>query len=285
MYSNTDLCTKIGKIKEELNFSHGEFADFIGISSSACEGYLTGKKSLSPFILSTLCSKLNISEERFLDGSYDRDILLDQSKSPGMSLMAKKYELGAGSRIRSVFNIMNYLEVSLGSIVKDHAMRHLQINESVFENLDSMVNLQIFDDLYSFLEKYYICEDEIKLIGASSIGVYSKTLEKIEDLKSVYTPHKLVETHFDEILPQIDVNFNYELVRLNKDVAIVRSKISHYVKDNLKKNWHGSKYIDFHRMGYASVVTTYGGFHQTKIEIKEIEAQGERFSEFHFLFN
>src|SRR4051812_47335004 len=140
------------RVRVALGKSRKEWSELLDVGERDYDLVAGGAKSLPITSLESAARHLGISLENFFRGEIDLPALVAMHAGENAHVR-ERYAVGAMSRRWSSINLLNYVEEYFGWEVRALALRHLQVQESVFATPDEQINLLFLTDLCDFLKQ------------------------------------------------------------------------------------------------------------------------------------
>jgi hypothetical protein len=231
-----------------------------------------------------LCDRLGITLEKLLSGKVDFMRLRESFYGMSNSLPVR-YDFGKFSKVRTVMNILDYIERYHGQEVKAHLLKCLQVSSEFLANPENNMNIFVMKDICNFLEKKmgYDHSDFV------SLGYWSYFTHKDSNLGQKLASHRGYEELFDatcnEYCKEFDDNFNYDLIRTTDNSVTLRISETQMATELIGAKTFIDKPMNTVRNAVIASLPLYLGGKPGEIVTHKSRLQGDRYSEISILFN
>ena len=218
-----DFWETLDRVKLSIDASDELLAEMMGMRSNHLQRLRSSKVQPLTTHGMNLSKALNLSFNRLMTNQIDYKALRQHHLGVN-TYVPERYQLAASSKVRTIHNILNYIEENFGWKQRAHVMKHFQITEEAVENPDREVNLRMAIDMADYLIKQFGSEKVILDMGANSAKLNSKgKVGKILSLsKNILELYAIM---FDEIVPNyFESNFVYELQELSLKCCVITGK-------------------------------------------------------------
>ncbi len=208
----------------------------------------------------------------FEDLINDEWILKHLKKEP---LIDKQFLVGAFTKNRVPLNIINYLDLHMGSSFTDTVLSRTAANRYFFEDQDKLISTRYMSRLHKELSNFSGQGAEFLTTIGKNIAFYDND-QIFQKSFNGRTFRQAYEYLLDEVMPVLEHNFNYKILSLSSNEL----KIEHSLKEELQdlygvKNYTGEE-TDSYKAGFGltpGLITTKN-FGESKI-IKSLGQSGD----------
>jgi hypothetical protein len=260
-----------------LGLTASKWGDLLGLTDDEyAKKYNQDSFGVQIDTISTLAETLDLSMDSIFKGDIDYTVLARHCRGD-LHCISERY-VGAASLspIRSVANLLSYVEFRCGDPVRQMLMRNLQLHSSAFSSLDRRVNILLVTDLAAECRSIGLMDDDFIAAGEQLLVFeYDRMSRKLEE-ERVPKKTKDIYSYYIEGLPKhVERTFSYEIAALDNDGCVIHSDLTDEVRDGLKTQTYGSKDVCLMRKGILSCPPAYGGLPRAKVEKMACVHQGD----------
>ncbi len=270
--NNQSFQIKLENLRLALGLSHSEWAEHLHMTQGGYEKSVILGPKVSLATMFRLSETFHFSLDKFWKNELDYRALManhlaqnDTENSSQVYLIPEKYQVAPFSRTRTGKVMFDFLESKAGTGLVLMVFRHFQMNPRLFDNLDGWINNIFFTDMFNFLEEMIpVSRNFYYLMGRQSTITNCQT-----DLGKVYRqmkgPKWIYENLFGELMPFYERNSNYQILDLNHDHCIVRTRTKKEIATALRVRHLGSPSICQWKAGVFSAASGYIGLKDAQI--------------------
>jgi len=169
--------------------------------------------------LTSLSQYLNLNEDSFVNGTYDKN-LVRRRLFESSSALPEKYSQNQFSYVRSSAHIIKYLTLTRGQHFSDQILRSLNVSPLIYANIDNRISINYFVDLLDAIAKTDLSQTEIdSLAGMLFLGIEGTDLgDKFKEAETYYQCYEVLSQN----ITLFDSNFEYKF-ELDKDQVHIHS--------------------------------------------------------------
>jgi hypothetical protein len=250
------LSDLVERIRVTLGNNEKVWSEILNISEQDYADFRSGRKQVSILSLSQLAQHLELTLESLMSGNIDFKILVARQKGDVIQL-PDRYRVAARSRKRASVNLLNATEEFFGWQARVFSLRHLQVTEAAFLDLDEAINVRFNTDLCDYLHRNYGGTHHFYDMGAYSVitnyntpvGKLMAQNTRLEDLYQFFVEEMLVN-HWER-------NFKYELTRLTPTSCRIESYPNQDVAHEMGVRNPGSPFLCQTKVGVTACVPGY----------------------------
>ncbi len=233
--SNISLLGNLEKLCEIKNLDVSEYLSVY--NNHICK--LDNSHEFDLSLISKISSDFDINTNDFLTGNID----FEWVKKP---TLPSKYLLSSGSKIRNSLVPLMYIKKFYGEKFYNFVRKSLKIPFDVLAQPDMSVSVELLLDLFQFLAKSGITDDQFSQIGTFITQIDQNRLvaKELEDLNS---PMQVYSKLFEETILIYEQNFDYKIQKANFNSISVEIKQKERLTEDIKKNLTGNKYLSSYR--------------------------------------
>jgi hypothetical protein len=216
--------------------------------------------------LENLAEMIDLTPENIVSGNIDFKTVA--KRHAGYSTyLPEKYSRFAYSKIRTSSYLLDYVEMVYGWKTRRSILRHFQLNESIFSDLDKQISVQFISDLC-----LHLTQKGLVLPEFYSIGKYSTISNRNSAVGSLFRelgrPRVAYEKCFTEFIGKYyDQNFVYTLMSLKGTTCVLEARPHQRVLDELHVSTIGNAATCASRGGtFASIMGYLGAADADVIE-------------------
>ena len=203
-----ELWETLEAIRAAIHVNHEQFAEMLKLTSNEYQKLFDHQVAPSITHVFNLLEHLDLSYENILTNKIDYKALSSSYHQNKNEVLAEKYQAAAFSRVRTIQNILKYLENFHSWKAAENVIRTFQIPRGILDNPDAPVNIKMIAEIYEYVSKYYVHPSLLSQVGefsrlANSGGHLDKILSKHNNVKTLYS-HV-----FEELIVHFDENFDY----------------------------------------------------------------------------
>jgi hypothetical protein len=243
------------RLREATFLPDEEWSDCLQLSPGRYQRMMEQKEIvLSDQILEDFSELIDLTPEAIVSGKIDFKAVSKRQEGYA-AYLPERYSTAAHSKVRTSSYLLDYVEIFFGWRVRNRILRHLQLNESVFANLDRPISVNLPTDLCAHLNSM-----GLKLPDFYEIGKYSVVSNSNGAVGGLFrklkSPDIAYEKCFTEIIGKYyDENFLYSLKSVNKSRCVLEVRPRPQVIEELSGKLPGSKATCASRGGgFASIV-------------------------------
>lgn len=270
-------------LRDALDYSDPEWADYLGLSSSQYRKFRDGSWDLPVNALYSLSKNAKLDLKALLEGEINLSQLARENalKKASDFRLPDKYATSAFSKRLSSINILDCVEEFFGWRLRFQALKRLGISEAAFLDPNKRINIQFLADLCRVLKESGMNEKSITALGAHSVITYmdtpiGKQLARYKTLPSVY--EKLFE---DLIGKYLERNFFYRLLSLSDTECVIEGRPNAELQEAFHTEKVGNQYFCMTKVGVASSVPGYLGLPFSKVKETKCIHRGDPACWFH----
>ncbi len=249
------LISNLANLQSHMSLSDDQFVKHFDVPSYELIN------SLSVSALEKIASKININLKNLITDNIDYHLVF--SESPNLS----KYDLKfATSRNLAVKNILNYLKYEYPTH-HDTILRHLRLNEKMFDDPTGAVTINLINQIYLLMEKYHFPENSFETIGFSSINEFRKQTQLLSELEDSRSLPNMMELFCANTISIIDKTWSYKIIAMTGNQLTVRATAKRETAEHFKTNLFGSLGICKHRVGVLKAISQI--FLNTQVSVTE----------------
>jgi predicted hydrocarbon binding protein/predicted transcriptional regulator len=243
------------KLRITVGYSHADWADALGLSKPQYASSYLSQKSVHLNNIQNLEPVINASVETIVSGQIDWNAV-EAHKSGNHSYLPERYMTAAFSRKRTAVTMLNFSDRILGPHFTATLLRNLQIHRSALANPDEFVNVQLGNDILTYIKSYNVGAGFIVGIGKNSTrtnrsSLLGKELSKEKSITRIY------ERMITELIHLYEKNCSYRLLSLDDNSCVIESKDNPDVAEALKVHHIGSAEICLYKQGILTAMPEY----------------------------
>jgi hypothetical protein len=221
------------RLRESTFLSDEEWSDCLQLSPNRYENLKDQKEiTLSDQVLEDFSELIDLTPEAIISGNIDFKVIAKRQKGYA-TFLPERYFVAAHSKIRTSSHLLDYIEIFHGWRVRSRILRHFQLNESVFANLDRAISVSFPTDLYGHLSSMGLRHSDFYEMGKYSL--VSNSRSKVGEMfRATKTPKSAYEKCFVELIGQYyDQNFIYSLKKMDQTTCTVSARFHPQVLDEM----------------------------------------------------
>lgn len=248
----------IERVGTTLGLDDTQLADMLQFTAKELEKHRREKKILSADKIFSLSDRLNVGFDRIVTGNIDYQAL-SQHYSGNQNFLPERYALAAFSRRRTTAFILNFIESMFGWKERLIILRHFQLNEAMFSNLDLPISFLFSSDLCEYLQRYKLGDRALSQMGVQSF-LSSNTHQVKEELRDCADAGEIYERMCDSLIAKyFEKNFIYKIEKMNETSCTVSAKPSALLTETLDVKTIGNSATAIVRTGIAAAYPTILG--------------------------
>lgn len=237
----------------------------------------------------SLADYFNISLEDLISSKMSLSAAT-KNKKYHSSLIPEKYALSANSKVRTVYHIINHLELTNKSNIIDQFLSYADVPYQIFNNLENQVSIELVTDLCNWLkESRHIDLSDLYNMGLNTYEVNKKSL-LAQNLSKFKTVKELYLFQIEEFMGFFDKNAHYRIKNLNDTSCVIAWKQNQEVAEGLKKKVFSSINVEIYQMGVAASFPMFMNLPSSAVKMKSSLQYGDSessldidFSKAHFM--
>lgn len=168
-----------------------------------------------------LAEALNLCLDHLLTGKIDYTAMTQQFLGL-KDYLPEQYCIAAYGKRRIALGLLNYIESQFGWTKRVQLLRHFQISEAAFSNLDAPINLRFSIDTIEWMYQHFRSEAVLNTMGQKLMtGITHQPFR--EDLKSTRNLAEFFDAVFGGTLEKhIEKNFIWKIQTMNGQILRVR---------------------------------------------------------------
>ena len=279
---NSKIVGFIKSLQRNLNLETEEMRDILRLTPEQFESVLNCKGHLTAYQFADLAKRFHFSLENFNQDRIDMTVI-QQHYGGNQSYISEKYTTGAFSKKIMVINVLNYVERFYAKSLRADAMDYFQVNDSIYEDRDGMVNFVFFEDLINYLKSRGLNETDVTRIGAHTIRTNEGT-PFAREMAKFSSPKEMYEIYMTELIKTVEQNNAYKLIRLCDDFCVIESHENHNLLDIFKVHHIGDPARCTYRVGALAAATNYMGLPSSDVVETTCVHNGDPVCTFHINF-
>jgi hypothetical protein len=272
------------RLRESTFLSDEEWSDCLQLSPSRYHSLKAQNKiALSNQVLEDFSGLIDLTPEAIISGNIDFKTVAKRQNGHA-SFLPERYSVSAHSKIRTSSHLLDYIEIFHGWRARSRILRHFQLNESIFANLDREISIQFLADLCAHLSSMGIGLSDFYEIGKYS--VVSNSNNAVGDLfRKTKDPKTAYEKCFTEIIGSYyDKNSIYTLKKLARFSCVLEAKPHPLVMDELREKNPGSAAACTSRGGGFASIMCYIGAPESVVKETTCIHRGDAFCTYEINF-
>lgn len=247
------ICDQLERLRTTLSMDVKSWSEILDVSVEDYAAIQNNSKPVSIVTLARVTDHLQLTLESLMNNRIDYRAVAARHSGDN-AFLPERYVVGAMSKRRSSYNLLTATEDLLGWRARSMAMRHLQVTEAAFTNLDDVINLRFNTDLCDYLAKHYGGSHLFHQMGAYFIinnlnSPIGKALAKNKTLMELY------QQFIEELVPKYwENNFRYRIVSIGPGFIRAEGVPNPDVADSLKVQNPGSASVCQTKVGLVSSV-------------------------------
>ena len=269
------LWITLNKIKTVLGFSDAQMSNILHLTPKEYTSFKERNASPSVFSIMQLSEFLEVGFIPLMSGQVDYRALAARmlKNSPQMP---ERYTRAAYSKRRTPLYMLDYITDLFGEVQRQSILRHLQVNEALFQDRNAPINLLFTTDLCEYLKKYNLMTDT-ELIG---MGKYSSKSARspiiINPLASTKSVKEMYELMCAELLvSHFEKNNFYHPVKASKHHCTIVGHPNQEIEEELGLKNAGTSAVCLLRSGFVSTVPNFLGLPHARIKKTACVHQGD----------
>lgn len=226
----------------------------------------------------SLINQLHIPFESLFDESEIDFKTICAHSQKNFNVLPDKYLKSKNSKKRTSINILQYLESLGGDLNLVLLLRELQVHPLAFDNYEDSISIEFLEDLTSLLSRRGFGVRDFFEMGLYSYHSNKSSRLGLELRKSKNT-RDLIDRLIANHVTSYDQNFLYELIRLDRDSAIVRAKPSEKTQSELGRVEIGNQMICAAKSGAFASLSAYVGMPFSKVKKTACIHDGDHYCE------
>jgi hypothetical protein len=263
---NNTLINFLEQSKGVLQESDDQFAARVMLCADDYRKVINGTRKLSLLELSKFSEVLNVSLEAILTHKVDYGFLKKFLDDQAQDVLPEQYSFSALSKRRTIVNILDYIRKDRGTREVLFLLRYFQLTPKHFKDPEKTINNNFIVDLLKLCREQNYTNEEIIKMGKESYnsnsrnalgGILCDSNDMIELFEKIFIKH----------INLFDLNFDYQLLKLNNNECNLRVKAKADVCEQLNKKIIGSNNLDFYKQGVISTFSNYIGLPDAKVQL------------------
>ncbi len=243
------------------------WSDQLGMTPQGYGQLRTNPKAVSIDTVLRLSERLDVSFEALITGHIDYSLIAAQQGGQPTAL-PERYATAAFSKRRTSIHLLEYLSKRYSPELKQHILRHFQLNEAVFSDPDAEISVRFLIDLCAYLRNLGFSEDELLAMGAYSV-VTNRNTALAEKLASAASPLELHELFTTDVVSKYyERNFEYRILQGSAHTCIIEVRPRQELVQALGTHKPGNPSLCLLRAGSLATLTGY--LHLPFSSIREI---------------
>lgn len=259
----------VHRIQSTLDLDDQSYSEYLRLSETTLKKIKRGRTTYSIENIHSLCSRLDLSFDRVLQGEIDFPSLEKQFHG-NISTLPERYlnpqhQLG---KARAIIGLFDYLDIYYGEDYTRSIRRWLQFRSTALTDPLTPVSPLILIDALKKLEEDGIKDKRVLLTGTHNLIINGNTLFG-RILSKKPNPSELYRSIHEELLGYYDQLFDYRLLRLSPNDCLIEVKMKDQTKDLFSTHVLGGRSVCLYKQGvYISCV---GNIQEPLAKIKESE--------------
>ncbi|PIP95416.1 MAG: hypothetical protein COW00_13000 [Bdellovibrio sp. CG12_big_fil_rev_8_21_14_0_65_39_13] len=257
VFKNPNEKTPLEKFNELIIYLKdclgNELQDRLGVTRNEWRRLYLGK-SLPFDRFEQIISHLGINSLNLVYQKVDHYVCL-QYLMGHRDLAPMEYQIGAFSSRRIGSVLLKILNENIGPGFCQQLCLSLQIGSQFFtpDTECEFVSTELYGALYAMLVKGFgFSEEDLFWLGQQTAfenkeSAFAKKFNNFSILDSY-------SCFLEEVANNVEQSYNYEMIKLTSEKAIVKKTLSHKLQDTLKKKSYGNKYTCIYSLGFGSTV-------------------------------
>jgi len=248
----------IDRIGSTLQLLDHELSDMLQLSDREFEKFRSTKKNLPMTKVFSLAERLDLGFSSIATGKIDYQAL-SQHYFGNKEFLPERYATAALGRRRTTLCVLNYIEEMFGWQERLNVLRHFQLNETLFANIDANINFLFASDLCDYLFRYRLSESALSQIGIQTFQSinFSKARKELGDCNSVA---ELYEKMCLDFAPKhLEQNFIYKFSRTGPTRCLLSATPNPILEEAFKSKIIGNPATSFLRLGVVASFSTLFG--------------------------
>jgi hypothetical protein len=286
-----------GHEKESLRDIFRNITDYLDIetlsdlselsSSEICKILDTGV--IQAFKAPFLYEKLGLTPQKIIQGDIDIDCVLESLKGK-KGYLPSKYQESAYSKIKTFGYMYDFAEENLAGRDSYGLLRHLQVGDELLSDDDHKgVSVRLLSDAIDYVESlganYSIENGRMsRLVGNHAALKISNSTKRCLLLKSA-SPKSLFEVFFNEMIPSLENNFEYQIDQISHSSVSIKSSPMENVLEAMKEIHVGSENLCSYKMGILEYLPTLIGKQFAEIKKTSSIYCGDKYNSYTITYN
>ena len=199
--------------------------------------------------LEKIADFLDTTSEALLERKVPVQILLKRRN--GDITLPLKYQMGAASKIRTLFPVLKYIETTFGPKTYKNLLRELNLTVAMLNDLEGLVSIRLFKDLLLQIKSRGIQGEDLYEMGYQ-VSVLPQYRPARSALSHCKTSRSLFEYAFEHVVPTYEKNFLYTISRVQKNSLYLKLTPQAQIQDAFKSQVIDSEEISIYRAGIMS---------------------------------
>ncbi len=273
--SNSQLSEKykdfVRKVQFLLNENDEDMSAHFGFTTKDFNKIMSCGKSFSLFNYQKFLDAMNVDLESVLNDAVDYNTILQQLRADRF-YFPEIYTRAANGKKRTVINILDYIEKSMGTTYKTLLLRKFQLRPYHLSNPDELINNNFIVDLLHILKTSGFSDEQILKTGEQSYDS-NKNTDLGRTFAKYKSPSELMPGIFEEHIDYYDRNFSYKIKKLNNDYCLLDVTQNNDVADSLGKEKIGSSLLSLYKTGVMSSFPKYIGLPNAEVKLLQCAHQ------------
>lgn len=272
----------VKRIQATLSMGDETFSELLELPKNTYQKIKAGQKPVPAKAFAHLSKALNLNVGDIYSGRINY-AALDAYFNKNELYISEVYTRGAGSRFWTVQNILTYVEKRYGWHMRLQALRHFQLSERYFSDLNRGINFDFMTELLAYLEYRTMPGAEFVFTGSNLVNIFNKK-NLIGDLLQQKKMKSAYEVFFEKTITQIDRNYSYRIEYINDRECVIRMEPDAMVSEELHKRNPGSFNTCTYREGVLAAVPKYLGIGTAKVSQLSCFHKGDSICRFRIQF-
>lgn len=282
MYLQTSsTLTPNNVIKNLFDYLYSEFTEdqistFFKLNRTKCQmGRQKGALDFDSF--SKVKEKCGFSYANLYHKGLDHECIKAKLTNASVST-PRRYSEGAYSSRRTSHSML----LNSGPSVMKDALDFLQIDKSLYsdEMISQKISTLMNSDLLQYLaECQLFSEEDIYRLGQKS-GHYNLDLPFASAFNGLSVKESYARV-LEEIIRHFETSFEYRLVSLTENKAVIRKYLTDKMKEDCKSKIYSNKHLCRYIQGSFSAISLYTTGKFTRTTQEKCVFSGSSYSEFH----
>ncbi|MCB9090920.1 MAG: hypothetical protein H6621_12265 [Halobacteriovoraceae bacterium] len=273
------LWDNINKLQWATNLRDNEFAEVCELKK---ESFIKCKENLDDLpldVVINISEKFNVTIESLCFKNVDSTVAADYYLGK-CELLPQKYSWAKHSRHRTIINLLDYIEKSIGWHNKIMLLRYFQIHEGYFSDPDGKINLYFIHDLCKYFDKKEFPKSFFFGMGANSFQSNAEN-DLGKTLASFRTPQEVYMAVAEEFSKRFDENYTYEIENIHGNEIYFREHLKKEVNEELQNfQGKGTTSVAYTKAGVLSTFPCYIGAEPANVHITHCEHSGDKMTRY-----
>ncbi|MBC7397767.1 MAG: hypothetical protein H7333_10025 [Bdellovibrionales bacterium] len=271
----------IQHIQSALNLDDPSTAELLELTSEKFIELRDKRKSPAARGVNRFATQMGIGFDSLFTQQVNYKVLAQRFGGDSANAIPEKYLLNANSKRRTVSNILDFVEKSMGYGRRAQILRHFQLNESIFLKPNDPIHLNLTLDIAGYLHQINKNDFLLYKMGTYSVLQYRNTAVT-SSLAESTGEVETYERMFCDIVPRfLEKNFRWEIFRVKDSRMILNGHPDEALLREIRAHPEKHRLACVIRSGFLGGMTAYTGAPVRRVMKSHCVSSGHAFCRYH----